>query len=434
MELVEQGRILRQRLHEQRTPGAVAVPLSPLLSKTETERIIARVEPRKFLGERSEFGPHIQITDPEAVSLLPQDEQGKLTTPVGRCGCDPAVVFFTSGTTGEPKGIILSHENLRSNAEWVATRSVAPDTWGPGMVTAAVLPLSHSFAMTCMQNAALFSGAAVSYQARFDAKKLLHRIRKIGITTLALVPTAAKTLLEAWRNAPGPVPLTYFLVGGAPIPSDLAEDLEGSMDLVVLEGYGLTETSPVCAFRTPETPRKSGSVGRAAGFARLAILLDNDLISEMGEGELLVSGPGVMSGYLDQPEQDSEDSAFMEEWFRTGDIVRIDKDGDVVVVDRKKDLIIRNGYNISPVEIERALMDIPGVIDAGVVGVPDTEVGEEIVAYVVVSGEDIDKDYLTISCATTLALYKRPRAFKVVTSIPRGTKGQVLRDRLLAES
>ena len=206
------------------------------------------------------------------------------------------------------------------------------------------------------------------------------------------------------------------------------------MDLAVLEGYGLTETSPVCVFRSPETPRKPGSVGRAAGFAKLALLGATDQIFLMGEGELLVSGPGVMSRYLDLIPHESEKPTFVDGWFRTGDIARIDEDGDVFVIERKKDLIIRSGYNVSPVEVEDALMDIPGVIDAGVVGISDPEVGEEVAAYVVVSGDGIAKEHLMASCANVLAPYKRPRTITVVKSIPRGSKGQVLRDRLRPES
>jgi long-chain acyl-CoA synthetase len=176
--------------------------------------------------------------------------------------------------------------------------------------------------------------------------------------------------------------------------------------------------------------RKSGSVGRAAGFAKLALLGPTDQIFPTGEGELLVSGPGVMSAYLDLTSNDSGEPAFVDGWFRTGDIARIDEDGDVFVIDRKKDLIIRNGYNVSPVEVEQALTGIQGVIDAGVVGIPDTEAGEEIAAFVVVSDDGVASESLMASCASVLALYKRPRTITIVSSIPRGSKGQVLRDRL----
>ena len=412
------------------TAGAVAVPLNPLLSRSETEQICRRAEPRIFLGEHPAYDPDIPISHPEAVGLLLQDSGNRITVPVARAGHDPAVLFFTSGTTGRPKGVVLSHDNLRTNAEWVYKMSLGPEVWGPGHITAAVLPLSHSFAMTCMQNAALLSGAAIAYQARFDARKLLGLIREVGVTAIALVPPAAKALLEAWKTVPGPVPLAYCLVGGAPIPPELIQDLEESMDLVVVEGYGLTETSPVCAFRTPEMLRKSGSVGRAAGFAKLALLGPTDQIFPTGEGELLVSGPGVMSAYLDLTSNDSGEPAFVDGWFRTGDIARIDEDGDVFVIDRKKDLINRNGYNVSPVEVEQALTGIQGVIDAGVVGIPDTEAGEEIAAFVVVSDDGVASESLMASCASVLALYKRPRTITIVSSIPRGSKGQVLRDRL----
>lgn len=406
--------------------GAVAVPISPLLSASETETIRERVKPQLSIGEDGN-GHHITIEGPSDVEGLPRAGIGH-DLPIARDERDRAVIFFTSGTTGTPKGVVLSHGNLSSNARWVATEGMGAP-WTSETCSAAVLPLSHSFALTCSQNAAILAGGTISYTARFCGESLLKQIRRDGVTVAALVPSAAGALLDASRADPGTVPLQYAMIGGAPIPPELVDDLERSLELSVLEGYGLSETSPVCAFRTPDIPRKSGSVGRAAGYAELAIASEDDGVLSVGEGELLVRGPGVFDGYLDRAE-DPGDDVFVEGWLKTGDIVRLDPDGDVFVLDRKKDLIIRNGYNVSPVEIEQVLYRCPGVLDAGVVGVPDRKVGEEIAACVILESETVSESDILAFCQRELARYKCPRRIERVDAIPRGTKGQVLRDLL----
>ena len=410
--------------------GAVAVPISTLLTRAETVRLRARLAAPLFLCEEADRDPDMLVEDVERLELLPDGPE--IETPEPRSCVDQAVIFFSSGTTGHPKGILLSHKNVQSNADWVAEESLAPEKWGPGLTTAAVLPLSHSFAMTCMQNAPLLSGASLAYQSRFDTQALLSLIDKRQVTTIALVPSAAAALLNAWKLKAAPLPLEHVLVGGAPIPPDLIAEMESAMQLSVVEGYGLTETSPVCAFRTPQTPRKTGGVGRAAGYATLAVLNDDRGIVSTGDGELVVRGPGVFSGYLDEPA--AAEDFFVDGWFRTGDFARIDEDRDVFIVDRLKDLIIRNGYNISPVEIEQVLMSLPGVADAGVIGIPDDRAGEEVAAFVVAQGSAASEAELRNLCEHRLARYKQPGTITFVDSIDRGAKGQVLRDRLRPKS
>jgi long-chain acyl-CoA synthetase len=405
--------------------GGVAVPLNPLLTLEETREICIRTRPRLFLSEMRENKPNIFLDSCDQIDVLPHGDA--LLGAVDRMGDSPAVVFFTSGTTGRPKGVVLSHDNLRTNSEWVCGHSLTTETWGPGHVNAAVLPLSHSFAMTCSQNATLMAGASLTHLARFDAKALLVQIREMGVTTVALVPSAARALMDAWHDTPGHTPLRYCLIGGAPIPPDLIEDVEESLGADVLEGYGLTETSPVCAFRTPGTPRKRGCVGRAAGYAQLAVATAAEGSRPDGEGELLVKGPGLMTGYFDLGSQEELLSA--DGWFPTGDIARIDEDGDVFILDRKKDLIIRNGYNIYPGEVEEALARIDGIAGAGVVGIPDPGAGEEVIAFVVPCGRITEESVKSI-LAGVLAKFKLPREIIFVEKIPRGTKGQVLRDEL----
>ena len=405
--------------------GAVAVPINPLLTFSETRDVCRLTDARLFLSEVDDHNPDVHIVDCERLETLPYGEGGLEILALD--GESPAVVFFTSGTTGRPKGVVLSHNNLRSNADWVCGKSLAPEVWGPRHINAAVLPLFHSFAMTCSQNATLMAGATLTHLTRFDAGNLLRHIRELGVTTVALVPSAIRALVEAWRPDQGQVPLRYCLVGGAPIPSGLITEVESSFKAEVLEGYGLTETSPVCAFRTPMIPRKLGSVGRAAGFAELAVHCKKGFFEE-GEGELLVRGPGLMSGYLELKE--IKESELIDGWFPTGDFARIDAEGDVFILDRKSDVIIRNGYNIYPAEVEEALVRIDGINEAGVVGIPDTTTGEEVIAFIVLDQMKTDETSVRIALAHVLAKFKHPRDFVFIGKIPRGTKGQVLRDEL----
>jgi long-chain acyl-CoA synthetase len=410
--------------------GAVAVPASPLLSRRETDEIRRRTSAVLSIGERSDFD-HEVICAAGEVDSLPTGDGGVGYEVSDRDPDDPAVIFFTSGTTGTPKGVVLSHRNLSSNAQWAAECLLSPDAIGTDDCVAAVLPLSHSFALTCCQNAPIRAGASITYASRFDGPDLLDQFRRDAVTISALVPSAARALLEASREDPEPAQLRYCLIGGAPTQKALVYEFESALRAVVLEGYGLTETSPVCASRTPSVARKAGSVGRAAGFAELAVLTSG-VVNDAGEGELLVRGPGVFTGYLD-PSTD-EKACYQDGWFRTGDIARIDEEGDVFILDRAKDLIIRNGYNISPVEVENTLAGNPAVRDVGVVGVPDDRVGEEVVAFVVPQAEAASTSDIMSRCREELARYKWPGRVEVIDAIPRGAKGQVLRDRLRAES
>ncbi len=406
--------------------GAIAVPISPLLSNREVSGILARTEPKRFFSERRDCHPDVHLGGPEDIQGLPH---GNVTGDIShRKGSDAAVVFFTSGTTGAPKGVILTHDNLRTNAEWVSTLSLDGPTWGQGHVSAALLPLSHSFGMTCSQNATLLGGAALTYIPRFNAQEILHQARHLGVTTVAMVPSAARVLLDAWQESPQELPLKYCLIGGAAIPAALIREIESSWGAKVLEGYGLTETAPVCAFRTPDIPRKTGSIGRAAGHASLAILSDTGEALCEGEGELLVAGPGVTPGYFGPSGTAKGETT--PTWFQTGDIARIDQDGDVFILDRIKDIIIHNGYNVYPTEIEAVIKESDAVADAAVIGLPDPRSGEAIIAFVVPVGADVNINDLSDHCQVALAKYKQPQEIRPVDCIPRGTKGQILRDEL----
>ncbi|MDA0709526.1 MAG: AMP-binding protein [bacterium] len=344
---------------------------------------------------------------------------------------DTAVIFYTSGTTGQPKGAAVTHFNLHANAQWVSEWSVGSKVtnrhWGPGHCALAVLSLSHSFGQTCMQNAPLMGGACISYMARFEAAALVSQLVRDRVTLLAAVPRMIRELMALPpESAQGLSFFQYCLVGGAPIDQPTVVAFEDRFSVSVLEGYGLSETSPVIAFRTPDLPRKKGSVGRAIRGVVIRIVDDGGRTLPLGEiGELAVKGEPVMKGYF----RDSEATglAIKEGWFYTGDLGYLDADGDVFLVDRKNDVIIRNGYNVYPAEVEKVLTDFPGVVEIAVVGIDDTECGQEIKAFVV---GQVDVDLLKRFARDHLAAYKYPRIIELVASLPKGSKGQVLRREL----
>lgn len=345
---------------------------------------------------------------------------------------DTAVIFYTSGTTGNPKGAEVTHFNLYSNAQWVSERSLANQTstteyWGPGHCTMATLSLSHSFGQTCMQNAPLLNGGCVSYLSQFDVRALVEKMIQDRVTILAVVPRMIQELLSfPLSNINDFHNFKYCLVGGAPIDQAVVQEFETKFNVNVLEGYGLSETSPVIAFRTPKIPRKQGSVGRSIRGVEIKVVDDNGHNLECGAiGEILVRGQAVMKGYYKNAKATQE--TICNGWLHTGDVGYLDGDGDVYLVDRKKDVIIRNGYNIYPIEVETVLCEFPGVKEAAVVGIDDKISGQEIKAFIV---GDVDTDALLSFCRKQLAAYKYPRLFEVVEALPKGTKGQVLRRRL----
>ena len=343
---------------------------------------------------------------------------------------DTAVIFYTSGTTGAPKGAEVTHFNLYSNAKWVSEHSLTTQTraefWGPGHVTMAVLPLSHSFAQTCMQNAPLLNGGAITYLLRFNAQDLVQKMAQYQVSVMAIVPRIVKELLDTDIGAFNLDAFRYCLVGGAPInPVDI-ELFEARFEAQVLEGYGLSETSPVIVFRTPDVPRCAGSVGRAISGVQIGVVNERGrwLPSDQ-KGEIVVSGHAVMKGYY-RNIKDTQKS-IKKGWFYTGDIGYIDQEQRVFIVDRKKDIIIRSGYTVYPIEVEEVLRTHPKVREVAVVGIFNKKHGEEVKAVVVGSAT---QDELMLHCKKQLAPFKCPRIYEFRQDLPKGIKGQVLR-RLL---
>lgn len=350
---------------------------------------------------------------------------------------DTAVILYTSGTTGKPKGAELTHLNMVMNAVIGARLVATPKLEQKDQVFLAVLPLFHVFGQTCVMNAMFYSGGQLVLLPRFDAEAALELMRASRVTTFAGVPTMYWGLLNAAKAAggdPGLDRLQICLSGGSAMPVELLKRFEETFQVPILEGYGLSETSPVACFNHADRPRKVGSVGQAVFGVELKIVDEKDQELPPGEpGELVVRGHNVMKGYYGRPEATAE--AMRGGWFHTGDIATRDEDGYYTIVDRLKDMIIRGGFNVYPREVEEALMAHPEVSLAAVVGVPDEEYGEEIKAFVVLQeGGSLTAEALRDWSKEQLAAYKYPRQLEIVKSLPMNATGKILRRELRVQA
>jgi long-chain acyl-CoA synthetase len=334
------------------------------------------------------------------------------------------VILYTSGTTGKPKGAELTHDNLRSN---VAV-AVGLFDMGVGDVIFGGLPLFHSFGQTCTMNAAIAGGACVTLLPRFDPGKALEILERDGCTVFEGVPTMYGALLNhPERKSCDVSRLRVCASGGASLPVEVLRGFEDCFGCKVLEGYGLSETSPVASFNHPDRERKPGSIGTPIKGCEMKVVDDDRNDVAQGEiGEILIKGDNVMKGYWGHPDATAE--SIKDGWFATGDMARIDEDGYFFIVDRKKDLIIRGGYNVYPREVEEVLYEHPAVREAAVVGVPHDDLGEEIGAAVALKdGESVEADELRDFVKEQLAAYKYPRKIWFVDELPKGPTGKILK-------
>ncbi len=351
---------------------------------------------------------------------------------------DSAVILYTSGTTGEPKGAELTHFNMYSNAQYSAERMLSSrtqiQTLGPGNVTLAALPLFHSFGQTCCQNATIFAGGALTYLERFDPQGALSIMARDRVTLFAGVPTMYFQLLnfrDAEKYDLGS--LKYCCSGGAAMPVDVMRSFDERYRVQVLEGYGLSETSPVATFSVLSKPRKPGSIGEPIFGVEVKIFDDTDHEVPVGDvGEVVIRGYNVMKGYHRRPEATAQ--AFRSGWFHSGDIGRRDEDGYFYIVDRSKDMIIRGGFNVYPREVEEVLYSHPSVREAAVVGVPSPTHGEEVKAYVSLKvgpgvPQTTSEDLLKFS-RQNMSASKYPRIFEILPDLPKGPTGKILRKEL----
>ena len=352
---------------------------------------------------------------------------------------DVAIIQYTSGTTGSPKGAVLTHRNLLANARQ-AQSWVPSIRRGEGCVVYAVLPMFHAYGLTLCLTFAMSMGARLVLFPRFDPDLVLEVTKKHPATFLPLVPPIADRLLTAAREKGVSLQGTGIAISGAmALPHELVVPFEEATGGYLVEGYGLSECSPVLMANPVADHRKAGTVGLPLPGTECRVVdpdQPNRDVPHGGRGELVVRGPQVFQGYFGRPEE--TEAAFVDGWFRTGDIVTIDDDGFVRIVDRIKELIITGGFNVAPTEVENALRRHPDVADAAVVGLPDEHSGEEVVAAIVLSPDvtTADVDAIREYARGILTPYKVPRRLYIVDELPRSLIGKVMRrqvrDRLLA--
>jgi long-chain acyl-CoA synthetase len=423
--------------------GATAVPLSPLMSAVEFEYIFrdcaptvvvawsgfheAAAKAAEACGVRLVYsagppgGPPTGLPDLlESAAAAVGGDDGIAYTDAS----DTAVIIYTSGTTGAPKGAALTHDNLVWNAR------IFGDTvdMTRGDVALAALPFFHSFGQSCVLNAGLHSGVELVLQPRFDAAEALDLIERHRINLVMGVPSMHAALLaEQQIRRRDLSSLRWLASGGSGLAAGLQEELERELGVPVFEGYGLSETSPITHVCGPKRAKK-GTVGPPLWGIEQRVVSDDGTPLAVGDvGEIQVRGHGVMSGYFGRPEATA---AVIDShgWFSTGDLACIDEDGFVKIVDRKKDLIIRNGHNVYPSDIETVLSEHPAVQLSAVIGVPDDKVGEEVAAVVMLKpGAAATEEEIAGFVKERVAADKYPRIVRIVDDLPLGPTGKVLK-------
>jgi long-chain acyl-CoA synthetase len=341
---------------------------------------------------------------------------------------DTAVILYTSGTTGKPKGAELTHSNLLVNCAVVVPKliPIQPDEH----VALATLPLFHSFGQTCIQNATIANGGTFTLLPRFSPAEAFEIMERDKVTLFAGVPTMYFALLHH-EDAPARLPsLRWCMAGGAPMPVEVMKAFEEKFQVEILEGYGLSETSPVASFNMPGRPRTPGSIGYPVWGVEMAILDDKDQPVADGErGEICIRGHNIMKGYWKRPEATAE--TMRSGWFHSGDIGVRDPNGSYRIVDRVKDMIIRGGFNVYPREVEEVLYAHPAIVEAAVIGVPHESHGEEVKAVVALAkGQQATADEIIAWCKERLAAYKYPRLVEFVETLPKGPTGKILKREL----
>lgn len=344
---------------------------------------------------------------------------------------DTAVIIYTSGTTGRPKGAELTHSNLFTNA--VISADLFDGTSED--IHLIVLPLFHIFAMTVLMNSALYRGASSILLPRFDAEAVLNSLHKNKVTVFAGVPTmywGLNNYLDThdFDISDIQVNLKSCLSGGASLPVPVLDKFEKRFDIIILEGYGMSEGSPVVTFNQRDIGRKIGSVGTPAWGVKVKLVNEDGETVPIGEkGELLYKGPNVTKGYYKNPEATVK--TIVNGWLHSGDIAVQDEDGFYFIVDRTKDMIIRGGLNVYPREVEEVLMKHSAVSMAAVIGVPHSEKGEEIKAFIVFKdGENVSEVELMEYTKAHIAAYKYPRIIEITKTLPMSATGKILKKEL----
>lgn len=341
---------------------------------------------------------------------------------------DTAVILYTSGTTGAPKGAELSHFNLFFNAYYAAHEV---NNVKPGDVCLVTLPLFHSFGQTCLMNASMLVGGTMTLVPRFETEKVLEVIQRDKVKLIALVPTMYFFLLNHPDGDKYDLSsIEMACSGGAALPEEVHRRFKERFGIFIQEGYGLSETSPVASFTLRGMKMKVGSIGKPIWGTDMAIMREDGSFAEVGEvGEVVIRGHNIMKGYYNRPEATRE--AIVNGWFHSGDLGKMDEEGYFFIVDRKKEIIIRGGMNIYPSEIEEVLYKHPKVAEAAVIGMPDDMRGEEVI-YVLAPrpGETLTPEEITAYTEERLAKYKWAKEIRIIPELPKGATGKILKREL----
>jgi long-chain acyl-CoA synthetase len=413
--------------------GAVVVPMNPQFKSREVDYYLSDSAASlafAWHGVADQAAKGAAGAGTDLVIIEPSDfastlaDAGLEPTVAERAPADTAVILYTSGTTGQPKGAELTHANLLTNVEVTRTTLLNLD---PRDVVLGALPLFHSFGQTVGMGCTTASGGCLTLLPRFDPVRALEIIKRDQVTVLMGVPTMYAAILHSAGGAADTASLRLCVSGGAAMPVEIMRTFEKQFGCMILEGYGLSETSPVASFNHPDRERKPGTIGQAIAGTEMRLQNDNGDPLPPGEiGEIAIRGHNVMKGYWRRPEDTAE--AMAGGWFRTGDLARVDSEGYFSIVDRKKDMIIRGGLNIYPREIEEVLYEHPAVAEAAVIGVPNQMLGEEVAAVVKLKpGASAEPGELREHVRSQLAAYKYPRHVWIVDELPHGGSGKILK-------
>jgi long-chain acyl-CoA synthetase len=419
--------------------GAVVLPVNFLYRTQELKHIFSDSGARAFIGHGQYLAyagavlagmPQIDIrcaTGPAAQGYTPLNdvplEQGPYP-PHPAQDDDTWAIIYTSGTTGLAKGAMLTHHNLASNATTIADmRQTDPKVTSLGM-----LPLFHIYGQTSSLNASVYLGITLRLWEHFEPDETYAAIEEMDDTILIAVPTIFNRLAEMAVKRPlKRSSLHYCISGGASLPVEVIKRFEAGYSATIYEGYGLTECSPVCVENPYGKATKPGSIGLPIPGFQAKVVDEMDQEVPQGQvGELIVKGPGVMKGYLNQPQATAD--TLRGGWLHTGDLARKDADDYIYIVDRKKEMIIRGGYNVYPREIEEVLYQHPAVLEAAVVGQPHPDLGEEVAALVVLrEGTAATPDDIRAFVKERVAPYKYPRIVRITDELPKTHTGKVLK-------
>jgi long-chain acyl-CoA synthetase len=421
--------------------GAVSIPINPIytpgeiqfiLHDAEAEAVVAVAQMAPYaemMGNALPAMRHAIFVGERAEGVLMFEDvlaKGGELPEVAIGDDDLAVVLYTSGTTGKPKGAMLSHRNLCVNA------GAAGDFLGMTQedTVVAVLPMFHVFCMTVCMNAPIYRGATILVLPRFSPTETAKAIEAVQATMFAGVPTMYNFLLQHPECLPEQLrSLKLCISGGASLPVAVLHGFEQKYNVRVSEGYGLSEASPVVCFNPIDRERKPGTIGVAIPGVEVRIVGEDGEERAPGEiGELICRGENVMIGYLNRPEETKQ--ALRDGWLYTGDLATVDEEGYYSIVDRKKDMIIVGGFNVYPREVEEVLYKHAAVAEAAVVGQPDPNYGEKVVAYVALKEEGMAAEELVEYCKEQLAAYKVPKEVYVLPELPKNTTGKILRREL----